>query len=743
VKKCLGIALCAFMWAVGTFEVRSVKAASDPVSPPALTQTAHPPISRDASALWLAPTTVELRLAASDPFITLKTAIQALKDGRGAEALRLMTPLVDGSEGAGSPLDHYVAYYAALADFGLSNLDRARDRLQDLRDEPLEGYLAEAAALAEAEVAEAQSEFDDALKIYEKLSHEKPSSPDAIWMKLGHAAYVTGERSRAADAYTRVYYDFPLSDLAADARAELDRLEALEPLAPQNARYRLDLGRAERMFVARRYADAQSAYEALKLYAVGDDRDLIALRLAECDYFRGRYRQARESLRGLISDGPRQGTPAQMLRGGPREAEARYFYARALDRLRLTSDAVTTARKLIDQFPDSSWAEDALNDLATGYVRQNNEAAADGALRELYAKFPAGRYAARAAWKIGWRSYRAGRYLETVSYFDLTARQFPRSDYRPAFLYWSGRAHEAMGDRATAAARYTLATADYLNTYYGRVASRRLVRRGEAVPSTGLEFVSAGASPDSDRSAAPPTAQTIRSLLAVGLYDDAMNELQYAGRTWGDTSVVKATTSWIYIQQGNFRDAIVAMKRAYPQYMASGGELMPEAVLKVIFPVDYWNEIQAHAARHELSPYFLAALVAQESAFDAKVRSSANAVGLMQLIPSTGRLYARRLKLGPFSTSMLTNPKTNMTMGSAYMADLMKKFGKPHLALAAYNAGDGRVARWLAERQGEGLDQEEFIDDIPFAETQNYVKRVLSTTEDYRRLYGDPSRSTQ
>jgi soluble lytic murein transglycosylase len=718
------------MWAVGTFEVRSVKAASDPLSPPALTQTAHPPVSRDASALWLAPTAVELRLAASDPFITLKTAVQALKDGRGAEALRVMTPLVDGSEGAGSPLDNYVAYYAALADFGLNNLDRARDRLQALRDEPLKGYLAEAAALAEAEVAEAQSEYEDALKIYEELTHEKTSSPDAIWMKLGHAAYVTGERSRAAEAYTRVYYDFPLSDLAADARAELDRLEALEPLTPQSARYRLDLGRAERMFTARRYADAQSAYEALKLHAVGDDRDLIALRLAECDYFRGRYRQARQSLRGLIAD-------------GPREAEARYFYARALDKLHLASDSVTTARKLIDQFPDSSWAEDALNDLATGYVRQNNEAAADGALRELYAKFPAGRYAARAAWKIGWHSYRAGRYLETVSYFDLTARQFPRSDYRPAFLYWSGRAHEAMGDRATAAARYTLATADYLNTYYGRVASKRLVRRGEAVPSTGLEFISAGASPDSDRSAAPPTAQMIRSLLASGLYDEAMNELGYVQRTWDDTPITQATTAWIYSRQGNFRDAIVAMKRAYPQYMASGGELMPEAVLKVIFPLDYWSEIQAHAARHDLSPYFLAALVAQESVFDAKVRSSANAVGLMQLIPSTGRLYARRLKLGQFSTSMLTNPKTNMTMGSAYIADLMKKFGEPYLALAAYNAGDSRVARWLAERQGEGLDQEEFIDDIPFAETQSYVKKILSTAEDYRRLYGDSSRATR
>jgi soluble lytic murein transglycosylase len=734
------------MCALSTFDVRAAKAAAsdgNPLDPPVLTATTHPPISRDASALWLAPTAADLRLATTKPFSTLKAAVQALKDGRAAESLKLMTPLVDGSMQAVSPLDAYVAYYAARADMGLSNFDRAEHRLKELREKPLQGYLTEAAPLAEAEAAEAQSEYDTALTIYETLSREKTSSPEEIWMQLARAASAAGDRSRAAQAYARVYYEFPFSDLAGDARAQLERLDALEPLAPQSARYRLDLGRAERLFAARRYADAQSGFEALRRHAVGDDRDLVALRLAECDFFRRRYRQARLELREFIDDGPRQGTPAaQVLRWGPRRAEALYFYASTLERLKLTSDYLRTVSELLDRFPDSSWAEDALNDLATYYSRQGDDATADAVLRELHAKFPAGRYAARAGWKIGWRAYRAGRYADTATYFDMTARQFPRSDYRPAFLYWSGRAYDAMGDRATANARYRLATTDYLNTYYGRVSSNRLTRRGEAAALPGLEFISAGAV-HTDASAAPPTTQVIRSLLAVGLYDEAMNELRYAQRTWGDTAILQATIGWIYKEQGDLLDAIVAMKRAYPQYMASGGELMSEEVLKVIFPVDYWDDIRAQATRHSLSPYLLAALIAQESGFDATIRSSANAVGLMQLLPSTGRLYARRLKLGGFRTSMLTTAQTNLAMGSAYLADLMRKFGEPYLALAAYNAGDGRVARWMAGRRIEDLDREEFIDDIPFAETQNYVKKVLSMTEDYRRLYDDAARSTE
>lgn len=746
-NRCLGIALCATVCALGTSEVRSAKAAGsdvNPLDPPVLTATIHPPISRDASALWLAPTAADLRLATSKSFGTLKAAVEAFKDGRAAESLKLLTPLIDGSRQPVSPLDAYVTYYAALADIALKDFDRAQRRLKDLREEPLQGYLAEAAALAEAEAAEAQSDYDVAAKIYEKLSHEKTSNPDEIWMRWARAATAAGDRAQAVEAYTRIYYEFPFSDLAADARAQLDRLDALEPLAPENARYRSDLARAERLFAARRYADAQSAFEGLKRYAIGDDRDLVALRLAECDFFRGRHRHARQALREFIDDGPHQDTPARVLRRGPRQAEALYFYARTLGKLKLTGDYVKTTRTLIDRFPDSSWTEDALEDLAANYIKEGGVAAADGTLRELYAKFPGGRYAARAAWRIGWRAYRSGRYADTAHYFDTTARQFPRSDYRPAFLYWSGRAYDAMGDRASADARYTLATADYLNTYYGRSASKQLTRRGAAIALTRLEFTSAEKpAVATDASAPPPTAQVIRSLLAVGLYDEAGNELRYVQRAWGDTPMVQATLGWIYKEQGDLLDAIVAMKRAYPQYIASGGELMPEAVLKVIFPVDYWDDIRSLAARHHLSPYLVAALIAQESGFDATIKSSANAVGLMQLLPSTARLYANRLKLGRFRTSMLTTARTNLTMGTALLADLMKKFGEPYLALAAYNAGDSRVARWTAERRGEDLDQEEFIDDIPFSETQNYVKKVLSMTEDYRRLYDDSARATQ
>jgi soluble lytic murein transglycosylase len=131
----------------------------------------------------------------------------------------------------------------------------------------------------------------------------------------------------------------------------------------------------------------------------------------------------------------------------------------------------------------------------------------------------------------------------------------------------------------------------------------------------------------------------------------------------------------------------------------------------------------------------MAALIAQESTFTADVKSAANAYGLMQLLPSTGRVYARKVGISKrFSLSLLTTADTNLRMGMLYFADLVRQFGGAHFALATYNAGPNRVQRWINEKPG--LERDEFIDDIPFPETQNYVKKILGTAEDYRRLYG-------
>ena len=246
-----------------------------------------------------------------------------------------------------------------------------------------------------------------------------------------------------------------------------------------------------------------------------------------------------------------------------------------------------------------------------------------------------------------------------------------------------------------------------------------------------------------------PNDAVIRALISVELYAEALQELEYARRAGGDSPALQATVAWIRhhraLQEGaadrfaDLRGAITIMRRAYPQFLAAGGERLPPDVLRIIFPLDYWPLIKKYADAHGLDPYLMTALIAQESTFTADVRSPANAVGLMQLIPATGRRYASKLGIR-YSSRILTQPETSIRLGMRYFKDLVDRFGGAHYALASYNAGEHRIARWIAERPG--FEQDEFIDDIPFPETQSYVKRILGTAEDYRRLYGGGILST-
>jgi soluble lytic murein transglycosylase len=682
-----------------------------------LTPTNHPILSRDLSQLWLAPVVVRPL-----PTIGAVGEFAAAMKLADEESYDKALPILARPAVQQGPLGDYAAYYAAVAVLRLGQPADARRSLRALQLRQPVGYLAEAAALAEAECAEALGDYAGAADIYERLSRQPNTAPDDVLMRLAGAARAAGDTPRAVEALTRLRFEFPLSDQASLAEQEYIALAGPPTIPAGSALYTRELTRAGQLYAAGQWAEARRAFEAIAPAAPAGDRDLIQLRLGECDYFLKRLRPARDWLRPLTERGTHR-------------AEALHMWSSAVRDLGDHAAYVRTARRVAAEFPASPWAEDALNGLATHFIVNNQDAEADGVLRELHARAPGGRFAERAAWRIGWRAYRARRYAEAVRYFDDAAARFPRSDYRPPWLYWSGRAHEALGYTALADERFALVAADYLNSYYGRLATER---RGGRLPAPRVVADTPAPSPERR-----PNDPVIRALLDLQRFDDALNELRYARQVWGDTPAIQATISWIYRQQGLaasgpdrftlLRGSITAMRRVYPQFMAAGGERLPREVLTLIFPLAYWDLIEKYAAQNRLDPYLVAALMAQESTFVDDVRSPSGAVGLMQLMPATARQVARALNI-TYAPSLLTDPEANVRMGTAYLADKVREFGELHLALAAYNAGETPVRRWRSERPG--VPRDEFIDDIPYPETQNYVKRILGTAENYRRLYG-------
>ena len=683
----------------------------------ALKPTAHPRVPGELSQLWLAPAgRGAARTAVHADFVA---GVKLEVDSNFARALPVfMQPAL--RQGT---LGHYSEYYQGLAELRLGRAADARKTFQALAEKKPLGYLIEAAALREAECDETLNDQDAAMRVYERLSRIKTTAPDDVLMRFGRAAKAANNPEKATEAFSRLIYEFPFSDLAPQAGGELENLP-LAPIAPGSSRFKLEMGRGERLFGAKRYAQARPVFDGLRQAARDEDREIVALRLAECDYFLKRPRNTRDGVKPYLDKGARQG-------------EALFFYAVALRDLGSRDEYLHIVRRIVDEFPTQSWAEEALNNLATHYILQSDDESAERTFREIYEKFPTGHYAERAAWKLGWWAYRNGKYAETIRVFESAAAHFPRSDFRPPWLYWSGRAHEWLKQRELADARYTLVATDYLNSYYGRLAAQRLEISEFRFQSSDSSLQTSDVKlqiSDAPASVLPPNETIVRTLLGLELYDQALDELHYAQKEWGDSPAIQATIGWIFYERGDLRAGINVMKRAYPQYLAAGGEKMPRELLKVLFPVNYWSLIRRYSVERQLDPFIVAALIAQESTFTADVRSPANAYGLMQIVPATGRQYAKMLHMPGFSLRMLTTAESNLKMGTAYFADLVRQYGGVPYALATYNAGPSRIVRWKAAKPG--LDADEFIDDIPFPETQNYVKRILGTAEDYRRLYG-------
>ena len=177
------------------------------------------------------------------------------------------------------------------------------------------------------------------------------------------------------------------------------------------------------------------------------------------------------------------------------------------------------------------------------------------------------------------------------------------------------------------------------------------------------------------------------------------------------------------------------MRRAYPQHLTANGQVLPAEILQVIFPLTYWDSIKRNAAAR--GPRSLRRRRAHRAGVDVRCQGSIE----RQRVGADADRAVNRPQAGAYAGHQALQHRDpdrsrseHPAWARSYFSRLIEQFGGTYYALASYNAGESRVVRWKSERPG--LDQDEFIDDIPFPETQNYVKRILGTAEDYRLLYG-------
>lgn len=340
-----------------------------------------------------------------------------------------------------------------------------------------------------------------------------------------------------------------------------------------------------------------------------------------------------------------------------------------------------------------------------------------------------------AYWNIGWIEYRRGHLAPAREALSAgLAAAAPADPQIPQLLYWSARFGELEAGSETVLDSARTLSDRFPYTYYGFLARRGSVTVGDASADAFGGAESVDASPadrvvQPDRALFPKAAE----LWLLGFQEDARDEVLAATRRAPPAPERAAEVAETLATVGADEEALRVVRRNFAPALERGDAALSAAIWRLAYP-DHLLEPIKTRARDRVDPFLVSALIREESVYDPRALSPVGAIGLMQLMPDTGRRVARAEGLSDFSVDQLYRPEVNLTLGVRYLADLLERFaGNEAYAVAAYNAGPEAVTRWLENGPPRAI--EEFIEEIPFAETRAYVKRVLRSAWLYHALY--------
>lgn len=335
-------------------------------------------------------------------------------------------------------------------------------------------------------------------------------------------------------------------------------------------------------------------------------------------------------------------------------------------------------------------------------------------------------------WNLGFTYALQGKYDDALRTFDRYIAAYPDGDWKTNSLFWSAKIHERHGRVAERNAKAAQIVAEYPFSYY----SYRVKELwGDAVLPAAASATAKPAARFPDLSLpSNPRFATVDILLDLGLNAAAMREMKLLAARYEDNPGVQFRLADVYVRGGEPFRANGVLQRRFRQFVRHGGEGIPQRFWEILYPLAYWETIQAEGARRGHDPYLLASIIRQESGFEPSTVSNAGAVGLMQIMPQEAPRIAEAAGLGSITRTDLFDPATNIAVGAAeYSQKLSLMNNNAVLAIAAYNAGESAVGTWLERTPLNDVDL--FVETIPYAETRLYVKTVTRNRFEYRRIY--------
>jgi soluble lytic murein transglycosylase len=642
-------------------------------------------------------------------------AIEALQRGDPGPVLRDLA----GEAARRGSIGDYTRWLLADALARRSDFAAARAAVQSIAERYPDSRLAPAALVRAATLAARAG--DDAaeqasLKRVLETYPESAEVPEVLYL-LGMNGEARGQTDAAAHAYRELQIVAPASGWAAGAADRLAALAAGGVRVPAlSIAQRVD--RAERLL--RGGVPKTAADEAERI--ADETRDTsLALRalkiVAEASQRLGRPELGARALELAVDRAPADRKP------GLRLEQARMLLrANQRDRaLALLTGVETTGAEA--EAAEAGWLR------ARTLDEPGHESEALALYRTVASRFANREVGGGALWRVGWLEYAGGDTRAAERTWTRLLEIPGGRTYRLGALYWTARAQEGHADKAKAEAGYARILREAPRSYYGMLATRRLATGAEtpAEPSIRLP-----ADPQEVLAADPGFAR-VDLLRRLGLVEFALLELEdVVQRSVGDPVKLYAMSS-AYVKEERYHLALRIVRRHLGALTTVGHPAMPRAFWEMVYPFGWRSEVSEAAERAGLDPFFVAAVVREESSYYPRALSRAGARGLMQLMPATAQPIAENRGLAFRNGSLLDEPGANLQLGTSFLAGLVREFGDPRVALAAYNAGPRRAREWWKQRKGD--DVEAWVEQIPYDETRQYIKKVMFSWQEYRRVY--------
>jgi soluble lytic murein transglycosylase len=605
------------------------------------------------------------------------------------------------------------------------------------------------ARLRTAEIHFQSGDFQNAAEVCEMILRGSPwkDTPAQAWFLLGQAREGLNQYSEAIQAYQETWLKYPLHGAAKKARTRWESLAQEKKVAVKKISAEALFNRSLQFYQAHQYETAlkeMNRIEGLPAlsyppFYTGEPwvDDLYYHR--GMSYFRlKQYSKAVENLDLVVRSSRNEGMAEKSL----------FSLFQTLVRSGRREEALRIHGLFQASYPRSSFLPQSLYLKASLYEDRGEPEKAVSHYLSVADQFPQSSFRFPALWNAGWVRYQKKDWAGALQAWERLKKAEPHFRWMEKVLYWSGKALEKTDRGAEAEERYQQLLREHPASYYSQlVSSRGLGPRASRGPVPVFQdplFSSVEEMKTNSPSPKSIHLEKGRLLARLALTPWAIDELEAAEGEGGALDEKWIEVSRLYRESEEYyRSNLLVRKKFALKPLSSSSSEKERTLYLLAYPLGNPSLVNRYSQTSNLDPALLSALILEESRFQVQAVSPAGARGLMQVMPQTGRQIARELKVRPFSEEQLFDPAVNIHLGSWYFARMLEEFeGKVHLALAAYNAGPQAVRKWLAG--GRSSTEDEFVENIPYLETRNYVIRVIGSAQVYRLLYRpQPDRPVQ